>query len=124
MAEKSQLRQTRERAGLSRGQIAEKLGTTVHHYWQCEMNPDGADPELTARAWKLLGGTEPEVGLLPHGRSHRADVGQPRGQLVWYCRLCGYELTTAPWVLDASHICPKRKGTGTGQREPLVLKID
>jgi hypothetical protein len=123
MTDKSALRLARERAGLSRAQLAEKLETTVHHYWQSEMGTSSENPELTARAWRLLGGTAPEGGTSPQGQSTPADSGQSGGQIVWVCRLCGHEETQPSSVQAMSHICPKRNKTGTGHREDLVMKI-
>jgi transcriptional regulator with XRE-family HTH domain len=104
--DKTPLRSAREAAGLSRKEVADKLDTTVHHYWQCEMPQGNPDPELLQRALSLLG-VGGSGGRSPQASSQGADLGTPRGQLTWVCPRCGDKMTTLPGTLEVSHPCPK-----------------
>jgi transcriptional regulator with XRE-family HTH domain len=121
MAEKSALRLAREAAGLSRKQVAEKLGTTEHHYWHCEMPPFDGPADVLQAAHQLLQvplGGAPTIQ--PQGK--RADVEQPRGELTWRCGRCGHVETQPAGALEVWHICPKRKDMND-KRERLRREV-
>lgn len=99
MTEKSVLRETRERKGLSRQQVAEALGTTVHHYYHCEMPPFTSDPELIRRAQEYLGISEEDgVVKVPDGSVLR----------TWKCPACHERVQQ--FGIEAWHRCHGKPG--------------
>lgn len=123
MPDKTDIRLAREQAGLSRQQLADMLGTTVHHYWQVDMGTAAADPELTVRAWKALGGTAPSGGRDGQGSGIPADSEESSGPWVWVCTLCKWEYTSEIYIQAMDHPCPKRSKTGTSKMHAMVRKI-
>jgi transcriptional regulator with XRE-family HTH domain len=100
--------QARKAAGISRAEMVNRLGTTVHHYWQVERNPQGADPDLTIRAHEALGIPLEAVSSSGEGTSPREgqrQEGEGPTMRVWRCLRCQWE-TTQPGNAVA-HKCPR-----------------
>lgn len=109
MTDKSPLRLARERAGLSRKAMADRLETTVHRYWHCEEPPFDGDPELVASAWSLLGQPAEEPPTTTPQTTKRTDREAPKGEITWRCPHCDTTQVTMAGVLSVGHMCPKSK---------------
>lgn len=117
----SRLETARRAAGLSRTDFAKQLGTTVHHYWQCERNPDGADQTLMIRAHEALGIPLDAVSsgeVAPTPQDSPTPAGSGPTMRLWRCPRCHHE-EEQPGV-GVSHRCPKNGYKLTELR--LVLK--
>lgn len=90
VTDKSALRRAREARGLSRAAVAEALGTTVHHYYHCEMPPFTEDLGLMRRAEEYL------------GVSASRDPSEPR---LWRCKICRHEEEQPGAVTEVMHKC-------------------
>lgn len=111
--DKSPLRLARERAGLSRKAIAEKLGTTEHHYWHCEMPPFDGPADVLQRACELLG-----VATSPQGTPRKSVREAPREPQTWRCPKCGATTKQPASASEVGHSCYK---TGSAQYVKMIL---
>ena len=103
--ELSPLRQERERRGLSRKAVADAIGTTVHHYWCCEMPPFNGPPDVFQRACTYLG-----VGM-DQEQATPAQRAETRGESVWRCPRCGTTTKQPGSATEVGHSCRKKNNT-------------
>lgn len=107
MTDKSPLRLAREAAGLSRKAMADKLGTTIHHYWHCEEPPFDGDPALMTSAWNLLGQAPVDPPATTQDTPRQEQRAEPRGELTWRCPKCDTTQVTMAGVRAVGHKCRK-----------------